>query len=100
MGGGGDIGNTSATNANFAADVRTTGTASHNTGFIDFPDYANTTNYKQWNNWAWFDNANSGYWGFTCYSSYYKGTIAAISSITFLVTAGNLTGTVKVYGVN
>jgi hypothetical protein len=101
MGGGGDIGNTYATSTIFASDPRTTGTASHNTGFINFPDYANATNFKQWNNWAWFDQSNAGYWGQTVYGCYYKGTIAAISSITFLVNSGTFTsGTVKVYGVN
>ena len=101
MGGGGDSGNTYAASTIFASDVRTTGTASHNTGFIDFPDYANATNFKQWNNWAWFDNSNAGYWGQTVYGCYYKGTIAAISSLTFLVNSGTFTsGTVKVYGVN
>ena len=100
MGGGGDAGNTYAASTIFASNVRTTGTASHNTGFINFPDYANATNFKQWNNWAWFDEGNAGYWGTTVYGCYYKGTIAAISSLTFLVNAGNLTGTVKVYGVN
>ena len=101
MGGGGDIGNTYSTSTIFAADPRTTGTASNNTGFINFPDYANATNFKQWNNWAFFAQSNAGYWGTTVYGCYYKGTIAAISSLTFLVNSGTFTsGTVKVYGVN
>ena len=95
------IGTSFQNNTIFFSDARTTGTASHNIGTITFPDYANTTNYKNWNSDAWADQSNAGYWGHTIYSTYYKGTIAAISSITFFVSSGTFTsGTVKVYGVN
>jgi len=75
------------------------GANNDNFSVLYFPDYANTTTRKVFTSTNGYVNATGKV---ICNSStYYSGTVAAISSMRFLVTVGSWSGgSVLIYGVN
>jgi len=75
------------------------GANNDNFSVLYFPDYANTTTRKVFTSTNGYVNATGKV---ICNSStYYSGTVAAISSMRFLVTVGTWSGgSVLIYGVN
>jgi hypothetical protein len=87
--------------AGFTINGYTNGTTSaDNFSYIVLPDYANTTTNKVFTSFSTII-ANSGVKTAAMVQGGYYGTIAAITSITFVTTVGTFSaGSVEIYGVN